>query len=52
MALQSVWYYGQIPEDIVDILERDAVEHFDEAMADSRLHGDALNRDKRNSQNA
>jgi predicted 2-oxoglutarate/Fe(II)-dependent dioxygenase YbiX len=52
LALQSVWYYAQIPEDIVDILERDAVEHFDEQMGDSRLHGDALNRDKRNSQNA
>ena len=52
MAYQSVWYQSEIAPELVDILERDAVEHFDEAMGDSRLHGDALNRDKRNSQNA
>jgi len=52
LAYQSVWYQSEIAPELVDILERDAVEHFDEAMGDSRLHGDALNRDKRNSQNA
>jgi predicted 2-oxoglutarate/Fe(II)-dependent dioxygenase YbiX len=52
VAMQSVWYYAQIPEELVEILERDAVEHFDDQMDDSRLYGDALNRDKRNSQNA
>ena len=51
MAFQSVWYYTDLPEDIVDIIERDLTETFDEQMADSRLHGDALNKDKRNSQN-
>ena len=51
MAFQSVWYYTDLPEDIVDIIERDLTESFDEQMADSRLHGDALNKDKRNSQN-
>ena len=51
MAFQSVWYYTDLPEDIVDIIERDLTESFDERMADSRLHGDALNKDKRNSQN-
>ena len=52
MAFQSVWYYSDLPEDIVDILDRDLTEKFDEQMADSKLHGDALNKDKRNSQNA
>ena len=52
MAFQSVWYYSDLPEDIVDILDRDLTETFDEQMADSKLHGDALNKDKRNSQNA
>ena len=52
MAFQSVWYYTDLPEDIVDIIERDLTESFDPMMADSRLHGDALNKDKRNSQNA
>ena len=52
MAYQSTWYFTDIPEDIVDIIERDVSEKFDEQMADSRLHGDALNKEKRNSQNA
>ena len=52
MALQSVWYYTNLPEDVVDIIERDLSENFDSQMQDSRLHGDALNKDKRNSQNA
>jgi PKHD-type hydroxylase len=51
MAFQSVWYYTDLPEDIVDIIERDLTKNFDPQMADSRLHGDALNKDKRNSQN-
>ena len=51
MAFQSVWYYTDLPEDIVDIIERDLTESFDSQMADSRLHGDALNKEKRNSQN-
>ena len=52
MAFQSIWYFSDLPEDVVDILERDLTENFDPAMGDSRLHGDALNKDKRNSQNA
>ena len=51
MAFQSVWYYTSLPEDIVDIIERDLTETFDPSMADSRLHGDSLNKDKRNSEN-
>ena len=51
MAFQSVWYYTDLPEDIVDIIEKDLTEKFDPLMADSKLHGDALNKDKRNSQN-
>ncbi len=52
MALQSVWYYTDIPEKIVKIIEEDLSEKFDAEMADSRLGGDILNKDKRNSQNA
>ena len=51
MALQSVWYYTDIPKDVVDMIEKDLTEKFDSSMQDSRLHGDALNKDKRNSQN-
>ena len=52
MAFQSTWYYTDLPEKVVDLIEEDLIEKFDSKMADSRLHGDALNKDKRNSQNA
>ena len=51
MAFQATWYYTDLPEDIVDLIEKDLTEKFDPSMADSRLHGDALNKEKRNSQN-
>ena len=52
MAYQSTWYFTDLPEDVVDIIERDLTENFDSNMVDSRLHGDELNKDKRNSHNA
>ena len=52
MAFQSVWYYTGLPEEVVNIIEKDLKENFDSDMGDSRLMGDALNKDKRNSQNA
>tara|TARA_B100000287_G_scaffold416217_1_gene450629 strand:- start:358 stop:978 length:621 start_codon:yes stop_codon:yes gene_type:complete len=52
MAYQSIWYYTSLPEDIIEILERDVTESFEGSMADSRLQGDALNKNLRNSQNA
>ena len=52
MAYQSVWYYTNLPKDVIDIVERDLSQNFVGNMSDSRLHGDALNKDKRNSQNA
>ena len=52
MAFQSVWYYTDLPEEVVKIVEKDLSINFDGQMADSKLHGDALNKEKRNSQNA
>ena len=52
MAFQSIWYFSDLPKDVVDIIEKDLSNNFDGEMADSRLMGDALNKDKRNSQNA
>ncbi len=46
MALQSVWYFSNLDPDIVNIIERDLTENFDPSMGDSRLHGDALNKEK------
>ena len=50
MAYQSVWYFTDLPKDIVDIIERDVSQRFDVQMQDSRLAGDELNKEKRNSQ--
>ena len=52
MAYRSVWYFTDLPEKVVDLIEEDISEKFDVEMRDSRLHGDALNKEKRNSQNA
>ena len=45
MAMQSVWYYTDLPVDIIEIIERDLTETFDVRMEDSRLGGDNLNKD-------
>lgn len=52
MAFQSIWHFSDLPTEIIDIIERDLSDKFDAVMADSRLIGDALNKNKRNSQNA
>ena len=52
MAYQSIWYYTDLPEKVVDLIEEDLSEKFEPQMGDSKLFGDALNKEKRNSQNA
>ena len=52
MALQSVWYYTDFPDKIIDTIEEDLSNNFEDKMGDSKLYGDALNKEKRNSQNA
>ena len=42
MAYQSVWYFTDLPEKVIDLIEEDLTENFDHQIADSRLHGDAL----------
>ena len=39
MAYQTIWYFTDLPEDIVDILDRDLYNNFDNEMKDSKLHG-------------
>ena len=51
MAYQSIWYFTNLPEDVVEILDKDLYNNFDHQMQDSKLHGDALNKEKRNSKN-
>ena len=52
MAFQTIWHFSDLPKEIIDIIERDLSDRFDGEMSDSRLIGDALNKEKRNSQNA
>ena len=52
MAFQSIWYYTDLPSDVVSTIEKDLIYNFEDQMQDSRLHGDALNKEKRNSKNA
>ena len=51
MAYQSIWYFTDLPKDVVEILDKDLYDNFDSKMEDSKLHGDQLNKDKRNSKN-
>ena len=46
MALQSVWYYTNLPDKIIDIIEEDLSDNFEDKMGDSKLYGDALNKEK------
>lgn len=51
MAFQSIWYYTNLPSDIINIIEKD-VQQFDPQLQESKLWGDAVDKDKRNSKNA
>lgn len=51
MAFQSIFYFTDLPKDIVDILEKDVSENFDSNMSDSVLLGETINKEKRNSEN-
>jgi len=52
MAFQSIWHFSDIPENIVKEIESDLTSRFQSQMDDSRLMGDFLNEEKRNSKNA
>lgn len=52
MAYQTTWYQTEIPQEIVDIIDRDLEEKFISEMDDSILSGNIIDKNKRNSQNA
>lgn len=55
MAYQSIWYYTDIPNEIVEIIEKDLTENFDSELQDSRVgSGDygTVVKEKRNARNA
>lgn len=55
MAFQSIWYFTDIPNKIIDIIEEDLAEKFDPLLQDSRV-GDGnygtVDKDKRNAKNS
>ena len=51
MAHQTIWYYSSMPEEIVDIIEKDLSINYDSSMSESYLYGGEVNKDKRNSKN-
>ena len=55
MAYQSIWYYTNIPDKIINIIEEDLSENFDPHLQDSKVgDGDygTVDKDKRNARNA
>ena len=51
MAYQSVYFFTDLPKEIIEVVHKDLEQHYDEQMKDARLHGDLLNKEKRNSKN-
>lgn len=54
MAYQSIWFYTGLPNKIIDIIEEDLAETFDDQLQDSRVGGGnygTVDKDKRNAKN-
>lgn len=52
MSYQSIWFDTNLPEDIVDVLEKDLSNNFDEYVQKSKLQNNVIDESKRNSYNA
>lgn len=52
MAYQSVWYFTDLPSEIVNCIESDLQLNFEPQMKQSLLEGGDVNKTKRNSSNA
>ena len=49
MAYQSVWYFTGLPKGIIEILEKDLKGNYDDILKPSKLGGDHINENIRNS---
>jgi PKHD-type hydroxylase len=55
MAFQSIWYYTNLPDKVIDIIEEDLETHFSNNLDESRVGGGSgglVNKEKRNAKNA
>ena len=44
MAYQSIWYFTDLPDDIVNIINNDLFYKYSSQMEESKLHGDNLDK--------
>jgi PKHD-type hydroxylase len=51
MAYQSVWYFTDIPNDVVNVVENDIKNYFDSSLENSKLHEGVLDTKRRKSKN-
>ena len=51
MAYQSIWYFTDLPDDVVNILNNDLFYKYSSQMEESKLHGDNLDKKERDSKN-
>lgn len=52
MAFQTMWYFSDLPRDVVDCIDRDLANQFDQQLEKSKLSGDVVDVDRRSSTNA
>lgn len=55
MAFQSVWYFTNLPEEIIEIVERDVIKNFEDDLQSSKIgNGDfgTIEKDRRNARNS
>lgn len=52
MAFQSMWYFTDIPKNIIDTIEEDLADQFDKQLELSKLANDNLDTSRRSSKNA
>jgi len=55
LAYQSIWYFTDLPDKVINLIEEDLAETFDNQLQDSRVGGGdfgTVDKDKRNAKNA
>lgn len=49
MALQCIWYFSDLPKEVIDSIEKDTKKYFEPELIESRLYNDKLDKTYRNS---
>ncbi len=51
MAHQSIWYLTNLPKKVVEIIDEDLINNFDDQMSSSKIERQDVNKNVRNSEN-